>query len=665
MDVVTALCDQVLVLSYGEKIAEGEPAETIADPRVVSAYLGQRAAATARGGGVMNMPLLQRPVVTSWPVTPDGQPATLVAALARNAAEAGARIAFRERDRGVWQERSWADIFAEVMALAAAFEELGLGPGQALTVIGDNRVRLYTSVLAAMALRAFPSPVFPDVPPDELTAYTRHGNPHIAVAEDQEQVDKLLELRERTGRPVTILYDDPRGLSAYRAPGLLSLDAAIARGRELIDVEPVACGGSRGARAGGRYRRAAAFIGNDRGAEGRAASPPQSCRRRKQRRGRRLFPEARRPLRLFADGVGRGPCIHCRRGTCFCNSSSIFPNGRKPCCATCAKLRRRCISRPRGHGTTCSRAFRSAWPIPRRSSAGCSTISCRERSSGSVRDWRAGRRASPTGSPACFGEIFVFGPLKDFLGMTRTHRAYTGGEAMGEDTFLFFRALGIDLRQFYGQTETAALTAAQPEGQVMLHTVGKPMPGVEVRIDDSGEIQVRSGSVIDGYFDDPEASRKAHRRRLAAHRRCRLFRANGQLVVLGRVSEVVRTRAGERFIPNYIENRIKFSPYVRNVAVLGAGRDDLTAIVCIDLEAAGHWAEERGISFTSYADLSQKPEVAGLVASILRARQRTPAAAVARPPLREPAQGFRCRRRRDHADAQASAQLSSRSVIRP
>ena len=121
------------------------------------------------------------------------------------------RPAFRERDRGVWQERSWADIFAEVLALAAELEALGLGPGQALTMIGDNRTRLYTATLAAMALRAFPSPVFPDVPPDELTAYTRHGEPRIAVAEDQEQVDKLLELRERTGRPTTILYDDPRG----------------------------------------------------------------------------------------------------------------------------------------------------------------------------------------------------------------------------------------------------------------------------------------------------------------------------------------------------------------------------------------------------------------------------------------------------------------------
>ena len=272
---------------------------------------------------------------------------------------------------------------------------------------------------------------------------------------------------------------------------------------------------------------------------------------------------------------------------------------------------------------------------------------------------RASRRAWPNDSSGFCGEMLVFGPIKDFLGMTRMHRAYTGGEAMGEDTFLFFRALGIDLRQFYGQTETAALTAAQPEGQVTLHTVGKPMPGVEVQIDDSGKFWCAPARSSTAISTIPRRANKALVDGWLHTGDAGYFEPNGQLVVLGRVSEVVRTRAGERFIPNYIENRIKFSPYVRNVAVLGAGRDELTAIVCIDLEAAGHWAEERGISFTSYADLSQKPEIAGLVASILRACQRKPAGAAAHPPLRQSAQGFR---RRTTARSRARAKLR-RNVI--
>jgi long-chain acyl-CoA synthetase len=215
------------------------------------------------------------------------------------------------------------------------------------------------------------------------------------------------------------------------------------------------------------------------------------------------------------------------------------------------------------------------------------------------------------------GELFVCGPIKDYLGLSRIRNAFTGGEAVGEDTFLFFRALGVNLKQLYGQTESAALTAAQPDGEVKLHTVGKPLPGVEIRIDDNGEIHIKSASVIDGYFDDAESSRKALADGWLHTGDAGYFEPDGHLVVLGRVSEVVHTAAGERYIPNYIENRIKFSQYVRNVAVLGAGRNDLAAIVCIDQEAVGHWAEERGVSFTSYAELSQRPETYDLVASVL------------------------------------------------
>ena len=564
----------------------------------------------------MTMP--QRfPIVPSWPIAEDGRPATLIAALARNAAESGKRSAFRERDRGVWQERTWSDIFAEVLALAAALQELGLHPGQALTVIGDNRTRLYTATLAAMALGAFPSPVFPDVPPDELTAYARHGEPRIAVAEDQEQVDKLLELRERIGRPTTILYDDPRGLTAYRAEGLQSLDAIIARGRALINAEPALAAdlvgraraddiavllhssGTTGAPKGVplRHRNILAGVNNafaggylKEGEEHYAYLPMAWV-------GDLVFTVGAGILLRFTTNIPE------RQETVLRDIREVAPTMYLAAPRAWDNILTR-IQIGMADSTPFKRRLFDYF-IPR-------AIERERRRLAGKAPTMADRLAG------LLGEVLVFGPIKDFLGMTRTRRAYTGGEAMGEDTFLFFRALGIDLRQFYGQTETAALTAAQPEGQVALHSVGKPMPGVEVRIDDSGEILVRSGSTIDGYFDDPEATRKAIVDGWLHTGDAGYLEPNGQLVVLGRVSEVVRTRAGERFIPNYIENRIRFSPYVRNVAIIGAGRDELTAMVCIDLEAAGHWAEEHGISFTSYADLSQKPEVYELVGSVLR-----------------------------------------------
>jgi long-chain acyl-CoA synthetase len=563
----------------------------------------------------MNMPL-RLPPVTSWPMTAEGRPATLVGALARNAAESGSRAAFRERDRGVWQERNWAETFAEVMALAAALEALGLGPGQALTVIGDNRTRLYSATLAAMALRAFPSPVFPDVSPDELTAYARYGAPQIAIAEDQEQVDKLLELRERTGRPASILYDDPRGLLAYKSEGLLSLDATIARGRALIEADPALV-----ADLVGRARADdIAVLLHSSGTTGAPKGVP--LRHRNITAGVNnavaggYFQEyedhyAYLPMAWVGDlvfTVGAGTLLRFithipeRQETVLRDIREVAPTIY--------------LAAPRAWDNMLTRiqiGMADSTPFKRRLYDYFMPRAIERERKRLAGKWPgAAERLS-----GYLGELLVFGPIKDFLGMTRMHRAYTGGEAMGEDTFLFFRALGIDLRQFYGQTETAALTAAQPEGQVTLHGVGKPMPNVDVRIDDSGEIVVRSGSVIDGYFDDPEATRKALIDGWLHTGDAGYLEPSGQLVVLGRVNEVVRTGAGERFIPNYIENRIKFSPYVRNVAVLGAGRDELTAIVCIDLEAAGHWAEERGVSFTSYADLSQKPEIAKLVASIL------------------------------------------------
>jgi hypothetical protein len=299
----------------------------------------------------MNMPL-RTPLVTSWPVTEEGRPATLVAALARNAAETGGRAAFRERDRGVWQERNWAETFAEVMALAAALEALGLGPDQALTVIGDNRTRLYSATLAAMALRAFPSPVFPDVPPDELTSYTRHGAPRIAVAEDQEQVDKLLELRERTGRPATILYDDPRGLMAYKSEGLLSLDATIARGRALIEAELRWLPIWSAARA--PTTSPCCCIRPERPARPRACrcaiaiSQPASTTRSLAATSRNMkiiTPICRWP----GSAISSSPSAPER----CCGSPRTFPSARKRCCATSARSRRPFISPRRARGTIC------------------------------------------------------------------------------------------------------------------------------------------------------------------------------------------------------------------------------------------------------------------------------------------------------------------------
>jgi long-chain acyl-CoA synthetase len=221
------------------------------------------------------------------------------------------------------------------------------------------------------------------------------------------------------------------------------------------------------------------------------------------------------------------------------------------------------------------------------------------------------------------GEWLVKAPIKDQFGLTRLRGAFTGGEAMGEETFVFYRALGIKLRQLYGQTETSAYNAMQSADEVRLHTVGRALPGVDIKISEAGEILVRSGSVFAGYFGLPEASAEALREGWLYTGDAGYLEPDGHLVVLGRVSEVVHTAKGERYIPNYIENRLKFSPYIKDAAVLGRDRDRLSAIVCIDREAVGLWAEQRGISFMSYADLAQNAQVGDLVAEAVRHVNRT------------------------------------------
>src|SRR5690606_14133226 len=216
------------------------------------------------------------------------------------------------------------------------------------------------------------------------------------------------------------------------------------------------------------------------------------------------------------------------------------------------------------------------------------------------------------------GDLLMFAPLRDYLGLSRAQRAYTAGEAIGEDTFLFFRALGLDLKQFYGQTENCALTAAQSSGDVKLNTVGKPLPGVEIKIDDNGEILIRADSVFDGFLNDEAATRKALAGGWLHTGDAGYLDDDGHLVVLGRVGEVVYTKGGERYIPTYIENRLKFSQYVKDAAIIGAGRDYLTALICIDMGAVGHWAEMKGVTYTSYAELSQRPEVYELIAGVVR-----------------------------------------------
>jgi long-chain acyl-CoA synthetase len=546
-----------------------------------------------------------------------GAQTTLMRLLALNARAHPQRVAMREKALGIWQEFTWPQLLDEVLAVAAGLEQLGFAEGDAMLVLGDNRMRLYMGMLAASGLRGYAMPVYPDANPEEVQHFAGEVQARFALAEDQEQVDKLLELRDSAPSLRHIVYDDPRGVSNYQAEGLVSWDELRATGARRLQAEPalredligrsvpegpavfVHSSGTTGKPKGVvlQHRNVLAGVGN--AFRGKVFGWDEEIL-------------AYLPMAWIGDfavtmaaGIALRFTINIpeRQETVLRNLREIAPTVY--------------LAAPRSWDnllTTIRVRMEDSSPLKKRVfdhfidlGVAVQRLKLEGKTPGAMQ--RLQYRV---------GEALLYGPIKDQFGLNRMSTALTGGEAMGEDTFLFYRALGINLRQLYGQTESCAFNSVQAADEVQLHTVGRPLPGVEARIAEDGEIILRSESIFSGYFNNEESTRKTLVDGWLHTGDAGYFEPDGHLVVLGRVAEVVHTAKGERYIPNYIENRIKFSPYIRDVAVLGAGRDYLAAIVCIDLESVGHWAEVRGIAYISYADLSQKPQVCELVRAEIR-----------------------------------------------
>ncbi|MBL8347755.1 MAG: AMP-binding protein [Rubrivivax sp.] len=544
-----------------------------------------------------------------WDFSPE---TTLPRLLAANAASLGDAVALREKDRGIWQQTTWAQWLEITLRCAAGLQALGFARGDALMVVGDNRPHLYAGLIAAGALQGFAMPVYPDAAPEEVRHTIEMSQVRFVLAEDQEQVDKILDLREQCPCIAHVVFDDPRGLNSNDAPGLVSWEKLQALGAELLQREPAL---HRALIERATPDDPAAFIHSS-GTTGRPKGVVLSQRNilsgvanAYQAKAFDFGEEVLAYLPMawigdFAITLGAGIALHFtinvpeRPETVLHNLREIAPTYYLAAPRSWDNM----LTTVQVRMADSTRLKKAVYDFFMHEAT------ARERA---LLDGRA-----PTFSQRLLqhlGEWLVYGPIKDQLGLTRLRHAFTGGEAIGEDTFVFYRALGVQLRQLYGQTESCAFNAMQEPSEVRLHTVGRPLPGVQARISDSGEILVRSGSVFQGYHRNEEATRAALEDGWLHTGDAGYLEPDGHLVVLGRLSEVVHTARGERYIPNYIENRLKFSPYVKDVAVLGKGREHLTAIVCIDKEPVGHWAELRGISYMSYADLSQKAEVVELV----------------------------------------------------
>jgi long-chain acyl-CoA synthetase len=529
-----------------------------------------------------------------------------------NADQLPRHVAIREKDLGIWQSYTWRDYFDRSRRIALGLASLGFARGDKTAIIGDNRPELYWATLATQALGGVPVPLYQDSIEKELTYIVEHAEARWAVAEDQEQVDKLLRVREQCPRLEFIVYADTRGMRAYSEPGLLSLTELEERGEKFALGHPTHVEDELG--KGGREDTAvicytSGTTGAPKGAMLSYRNLIEMARIAAEREGLGPADEALAYLPMawvgdhmlsYAQAIVAGFTINCPESadTVLHDLKEIGPTY--------------FFAPPRIWENLLTsvmiRIEDAAWPKRRLTRFFLELAQEGER-----------RRLADQPLPlltrllAPLGYLLVYGPLRDNLGMRRIRIAYTAGEALGPEIFVFFRALGINVKQLYGMTEASVFVAVQKNGEVRLDTVGPPMPEVEIKISEAGEVLFRSPGVFQGYFKNPEATRQTLEDGWIHSGDAGFLDQAGHLKIIDRAKDLGRLLDDTVFAPKYLENKLKFSPFVKEAVALGPGRPYVTMLVNIDLAAVGNWAERRGIAYTSYTDLSQKPEVYDLI----------------------------------------------------
>jgi len=522
----------------------------------------------------------------------------------------------REKDLGIWQTYSWAAVAKEVRAIACGLASIGFKRGDHLAIIGDNRPRLYWSMAAAQCLGGVPVPMYQDAPANEFVYVLNDARIAYAIVEDQEQVDKMLEGRPQVPSLAHVIYDDPRGLRNYAGAGyegVESYDALVAAGRAYDKANPgffdgeVAKGkgsdvsimlytsGTTGKPKGVRQSHTAFITAAEGGASFDKLTADDSVLSYLPMAwvGDHLF--------SFAQWLVTGFTINCPESadTVRIDLREIGPTYYFAPPAIFEGLRTQVMIRMEDASAIKRGLFHGAIGLARRVGA----------------DILDGKPVGPVDRALyALCDVLVYGPLRNVLGMSRIRVAYTAGAAIGPDLFRFYRSIGINMKQLYGSTETCAYVCLQPDDAVKLDTVGMPAPHVEVRIGDNGEVLVRGPMLLTEYYNRPDATAESiDPQGYFRTGDAGLFDADGQLKIIDRAKDVGKLAGGAMFAPNYIENKLKFSPHVKEAVAFGNARDRVCAFVNIDMGSVGNWAERRGLAYSGYADLAAKPEVVDLI----------------------------------------------------
>ncbi|MBJ7309401.1 AMP-binding protein [Rugamonas sp. CCM 8940] len=521
--------------------------------------------------------------------------------------------AFREKHLGIWQTWNWGQVNAEVRAMACGLAALGFTRGMNLAIVGDNRPRLYWAMLAAQSLGGVPVPLYQDAPAADMAYVLENADIHFAIVEDQEQVDKLVEVQALYPNVRHVAYDDERGMRHYRQAGLISCDKLAEMGRVHDMAHPGFFDAAVAAGSGADH----AIILYTSGTTGKPKGVCQSHAALIAAGGGGVGFD-----RLSADEDILSYLPMAWVGDCLFSLAQAMVAGFTVNCPE--------------SGDTVLTDLREIGPTyyfapPRVFENMLTTVMIRMEDASAVKRrlfayfMKVAKRSGSAildGKPVAAGErllyalgaLLVYGPLKNVLGLSRVRVAYTAGAAIGPDLFRFYRSIGVNLKQLYGSTETCAYVCLQPDGNIKFDSVGMPAPGVEVKLAANGEVLVKSPATMAGYYKRPDATAEVIDADGYFHTGdAGLFDAEGHLKIIDRAADVGHLTGGAIFAPNYIENKLKFFPFIKEAVAFGHGREQVCAFINIDIEAVGNWAERRGIAYSGYTELAAHAQVYGLV----------------------------------------------------
>ena len=537
-------------------------------------------------------------------------PATFPQYLLLNARRYAGRPAMRHKDLGIWQSWTWAEMAEEIRAFSAGLAELGLKRGEKIAIVGQNRPRLYWAFCAAQALGAVPVPVYSDSVADEMVYVLDHAEISFAVVQDQEQVDKLLSMGDQLPGLRRIVYDETRGLRDYDHASLTSIDSVQEIGRKAL--------ASRGDKEwlasveAGKGSDLAVMLYTS-GTTGKPKGVMLSFDNLVvSARNGNAFDKldehdvvlAYLPLAWVGDHVFTyaqayvaGYCVCCPESPATINEDrrEIAPTYFFAPPRVFETMLTQIMVRMEDSGKTKKRMFDYFMEHARR--VGEAILNGQDVSFADRLKYR-------------LGELFVYGPLKNRIGFSKMRVGYTAGEAIGPEIFRFYRSLGLNLKQLYGQTEASVYITAQPDGEIRADTVGRPAPGVEIRIAESGEVLYRSPGVFAGYYKNEESTRSTKTADGWVHTGdAGFFDKEGHLKIIDRAKDVGKLADGSLFAPKYIENKLKFFPDIKEAVAFGDGRGFVAVFLNIDLTSVGNWAERNNVSYGSYQELAAHPQV--------------------------------------------------------